>query len=774
MAECNASVNHQSKISKLIHEKHLLNQRLITLQREYNPNSNSREQHKREDQIENSNRRLVEIDQELSKEKYELAKSERFEKTKQQQSLDELSNKLSNFSFEDKQKDKLGILKDFIDKSQENMTQTSDTKTTSADTITSVASSTANTISQQTQSEPSTSTASMTSSTPKQSTTKTTMSNLSSKPTPQEYNFPQTYESPENRSNRLKHEQLLREQFDRDVLLHQKCENSGTIPKRSNQQISYSNSRIPQISPQHNDSNRIPSQSEHITHNQDLYQQELLNRPIQASRNSDHNNESWNENPQRFPNYIPTPRRMKSLEQNFLNRNMGDLRHIQNNLDNESISNRNRIEPYRVSFDVPPPTHSGSTHINSDNRMNHRYENFNIPPNRQDIPRNSFLKRLKMIPKFNGETYTDLRDFLDICETLYYSCDNDAENQEFFEHFLLQLRGEARSLIKPELIQNQGWDFIKNKFLTHFEYLANKSVLQSQLENLHQEKKETLTEYTNRARKLLKERNAIYNQLSDEQRAEHNRIARRAFTKGIQNNGLREKMLIRGANSLEDAIAYAIEAENDSLLAISRADTFCRHCRTPGHLQKDCRQLENSNSDINKLANALRGMSTNSRPYTNNNSYRRNNTPNLNYNTLNRNYGQNRNYNNQNPNRNGYNNYQNNNYNNNNNQQRDNYGGYNGNQYRNNGNNYNQGNGYNNGNTYNRNQYQNQGNNTPNRNQNQNNNTYTQNRENSQQNTRTPQRNNFVRNARINTIQTQPEYVELNEQNSFVAQASEN
>lgn len=97
--------------------------------------------------------------------------------------------------------------------------------------------------------------------------------------------------------------------------------------------------------------------------------------------------------------------------------------------------------------------------------------------------------------------------------------------------------------------------------------------------------------------------------LSEEQRAEHNRIARRAFARGIQNGRLREKMLIRGASSLEDAISYAAEADNEARISIPRSELLCRNCRNNGHREKDCREKEIENSsDIAKLARALRNL----------------------------------------------------------------------------------------------------------------------------------------------------------------------
>lgn len=58
--------------------------------------------------------------------------------------------------------------------------------------------------------------------------------------------------------------------------------------------------------------------------------------------------------------------------------------------------------------------------------------------------RNSFLRRLKTIPAFNGGSYNDLRDFFDVVDTLFDSIQNNIEENEFYDQLLLQIRGKAQ------------------------------------------------------------------------------------------------------------------------------------------------------------------------------------------------------------------------------------------------------------------------------------------------------------------------------------------
>lgn len=136
---------------------------------------------------------------------------------------------------------------------------------------------------------------------------------------------------------------------------------------------------------------------------------------------------------------------------------------------------------------------------------------------------------------------------------------------------------------------------------------------------MRQEKDETLTKFIERARKMLKEKNAIYNYLTEEQREEHSDLARRAFVRGVKSEGLRNRLMNNGASSLEDAIAFALEAENNSLSLVPRQELYCRTCRINGHRENQCRRREYNSSDIGRLASALRSLNTTpGRPLQNN------------------------------------------------------------------------------------------------------------------------------------------------------------
>lgn len=931
MSESNASESIRSKIKKLVQEKHLLNSRLNTLNREITSNLNTRSRKNRELQTNACRNRIAEIENELKKQKYLLARAE-------ERPIDEISESLEKFAFDPSKKvTKFRSLEDFIDKSskmfgkfpplvhspveksKENVPEKSPESNIESVVTTTSAEQPATTSADE-----------LTSSTPKAITNlkgivlnpseippignisnilTTASSVITSNPpktlaptipiqkTQHKFNFPPTYESYEDRLIRLEREKALREEFDYNMLIQDHIFNkdTGAIPKAHFQTKFKENEFAPlytmpkgsfQTKPQFTEkqiyldsgSNQLIAPASKVQTQSrppfvDLKENfippsvEDLERKI-SNLSKEHDENTWNENAERFATYKATPERMPNrfirpqssfdslhvyhdsfddieeepqipqrkvqfdeppfqtrkasfgipnINPNYSNLNQeiprctAQARNATfdipnrdpnyNDLDQEfprrtaqarnatfDIPNRNlnfnREIPRRTVRFAEPQTQqrSANSDLNIPQRnasyndqdqdfIPQRYTqsgtqppfspnnsniNFNFPHSEYNSNRNishrsqshsdrneehsrsSFLRRLRLIPKFNGESFKDLKDFIDIAETLYFSCINATEEQELFEHLALQLRGEAKTLINR--LDNFDWQTIKNSLLTHFSYLANKNVISSQLENLHQEKDESLSEYTERARKLLREKNAVYNNLTEEQRLEHNRLARRAFSKGVSNPRLRDRLTTRGASSLEDAIAFAIEAENDAITDIPRSELFCRFCRFNGHRENECRRKENANSDIGKLASALRSMGNgfnrnrnNFRPNQRNfgsNGFSSNNFGSNNFGSnrnMNSNWN-NRNWNNQNSNRNWNNENSNRNWN---------------------------GNGNNANNNLNRNWNNNNNFNANNSNNNRNGNGFNSqpNRGNWQQNQRQQQRsNNFIRRARINAI----------------------
>lgn len=447
-----------------------------------------------------------------------------------------------------------------------------------------------------------------------------------------------------------------------------------------------------------------------------------------------------------------------------------------------------RIEPptpLKVEFPdqhIPSPTsrtrnYENQEPLNESLNISYPRQNYtqerNFIPNQNlsyaNAPRESYLRRLRVLPSFSGESYKELKNFIEVADSLSHTATNQAENQEFYDQMITQLRGEPRTIALD--MQNYDWPDIRSKLLQHFEYLSNKILLTSQIENLRQEKDETLAQYAERVRKLLNEKNITYTFISEEQRAEHNRTARKAFTKGVRNNALRERMLIRGASSLEDAIAYALEAETETLTQIPQGELFCKTCRVPGHRQIDCRRLASNNEGVNQIVSALQVLGIGNR---NNFANNQRNRP---FNNGSR-FGNNFNRNNQNFNRNfnGPNNFNNNrNWNGSSNFNRNWNGPSNFNRNWNGPNNFNNQNPQNDGRNFNdrNNNFNNSGFNRNNGqnsqdqfNQNRQNTNFGNNRQFGQNNQPNRQRNNnFQQNQPVNTVQTGLAQIQHNSEN---------
>lgn len=354
----------------------------------------------------------------------------------------------------------------------------------------------------------------------------------------------------------------------------------------------------------------------------------------------------------------------------------------------EQINNQNIVESFRGFENIPRNVQREIPFFQSD--VNNQQNRHNAEP------RSIFLKRLASIPDLEGDTFENLKKFIEKVDTLYHSALNDNEINELYEHMLLKISGEARNLIIK--LDNLNWENIKAKLYDHFSHLCNKNLLTTQLENLKQKKGESLSEYAEKARKLLDKKNAMYSNLTKDQKEEHGRTAYKAFTRGINDRLLRERALTRGASSLEDAIENALDMENDSSNMIPKTDLFCKYCRIVGHREIDCRRKNITDDPILRFVNALRdtGPVNFSRSNTTYNMSRRpNNLPIRNpnyrsdrfmpnkYNISPNQYG----YDNQ-RNRYGDNSYQNRNYpnpfNNNENQNQNQYENRNTNQYNNN------------------------------------------------------------------------------------------
>lgn len=99
-------------------------------------------------------------------------------------------------------------------------------------------------------------------------------------------------------------------------------------------------------------------------------------------------------------------------------------------------------QPIEQNFNIPPRNAQVEFRapVQNFSRQNDNFaagrNNFNAPQQNEqhgENIRSSFLRRLRLIPKFNGESFQDLKDFIDITETLHFLCTSSAEDRELLD-----------------------------------------------------------------------------------------------------------------------------------------------------------------------------------------------------------------------------------------------------------------------------------------------------------------------------------------------------
>lgn len=117
--------------------------------------------------------------------------------------------------------------------------------------------------------------------------------------------------------------------------------------------------------------------------------------------------------------------------------------------------------------------------------------------------------------------------------------------------------------------------------------------VEAKIFSLKQRAGEVLEEYAQRAETLLDELNRSYGTDNDVLRRENDRKTRRSFEQGISNRQLKERAVIRSADTLRDSINYVIGQKvsmfNNTISYTPRFERTCNFCGG-AHLSQDCRR----------------------------------------------------------------------------------------------------------------------------------------------------------------------------------------
>lgn len=243
--------------------------------------------------------------------------------------------------------------------------------------------------------------------------------------------------------------------------------------------------------------------------------------------------------------------------------------------------------------------------FNQFNEMQEQWDNQNISQTHVETQsgiRKNFCRKLRQMPIFSGENLQKLIEFIQVGDLLFDDCQNHEEVDEFYFQVRYSLRGEARETLR---YVTNDWTQIQHKLKEQFAHLMNRDIINSKLENLHQERKESIQQFADRTRKALIEKYNAYEDISKDQREDYNRIAKKAFVCGIGDREIRDRLSTRGANSLENAISSALEMESDARYEISDSELFCMPCERNGHRQQNCKQNKRPNDIFERLTNAF-------------------------------------------------------------------------------------------------------------------------------------------------------------------------
>lgn len=323
------------------------------------------------------------------------------------------------------------------------------------------------------------------------------------------------------------------------------------------------------------------------------FQNQLTDHTNQNSQNVENQSQNLQQTGENLENNILIPNLQQNVQNENNNQNRGQNVPPQNPINVQNIG----TQPPQNILPQPlqPLQNMGVQNISGQNPNTSQNTSGQLPqpPVQNETARSTFLLRLRKMPKFNGESYLQLKEFIEFVDTLFKDCSNNTEADELYIQICLQIRGEAKDVMKSA--SSQDWQTIKEALLKYFAYLGNKQLLSSQIQNARQQRDESLIDYANRIRTLLKEKNATYSNLTQIQKKEYNDEARKSFCKGISNGKIREFLKIRRSKDLDDAISFAIETENEDNSFVPNAEMFCRKCRQTGHRQKDCKQTNNNN-----------------------------------------------------------------------------------------------------------------------------------------------------------------------------------
>lgn len=279
---------------------------------------------------------------------------------------------------------------------------------------------------------------------------------------------------------------------------------------------------------------------------------------------------------------------------------------------------------------VRPIVEQGINRQNIENldQQNGQEQNMVLEQPRQEailtfLDRDRFERVLEKITIFDGKSDESLKRFIATASIADGKVDTDWKRELFTEELVRKVPIDAVTVVKH--YSGENWREVAHILNEKYEHFHKSgTVLKSQIENLKQKPKESISEFAERARNLVQSRCSLYS--SRDMHDEINSTAAKAFKRGLANAKFREIALNRATNSLETSIRDVLEIESDNQAAgIPTEDQYCRYCKRTGHTIANCLKKPKEGDDVARVTGILSALNLN---FQGGNNQNRNNTRN--------------------------------------------------------------------------------------------------------------------------------------------------